>query len=184
MLIKLLLFCSLFCILAAIAVAEENTDAAKSPPYDPGKTLVAVLPTVLKSAESAAQTQNAREEAQKMLTEDFSERGFQIVPKDKLAEVCTKRRFDPLDSECLTKENLAGMGAEVGANLVAYVTIQSFNSDFRNMVVVKVKVLDVRTQAYVVNETSKAENDKLRKKGRMEAMHGAIKNALKEFLAP
>ena len=183
--VRLFVLCVVLCVLATtIAVPEENPEAAKKPTYEPSKTLIAVLPTVLKSAESAAQSQNAKEEAQKMLAEDFSERGFQIVAKDKLSDICAKRKFDPLDSECLTKESLAGVGAEAGAALVAYATLQSFNSELRNMAVVKVKVLDVQTQTYVVNETRKAENDKLRKKGRMVALHRAIENALDDFFKP
>ena len=165
--------------------AVTSTDSTQKPLFEPAKTMVAVLPTASKVTDAIVRDAKAAENAKRMVEEEFSKRGFRLVNADDLANGLKKAKFDPTDVESITKTKLTEVGRELGADIVAHVTLQQFESEARNVVVIRMKVWDVKAEAYLVNGIFKAEKKTIsRKKGRMAALEQAVEKSLEDVLKP
>ena len=177
--------CLLCFPVAAFGADEPQSTTPKPPVFEPAKTRVLVLPTISKVGDQVAKTANAPEQAQKMIEEQFSQRGFVTATAEEVKKALAAAKIDLTDLENYTKDQIAAAGKEAGVALAVGTVLQAFESDARNLCVLRVKVLDVGAGNYLVNGVFKGEKGGLsRKKGRLAAMGNAVEKALVDLLKP
>lgn len=85
---------------------------------------VAFVPVFNQSGEKWVELQNRQVEAgNKWLVEEFTKRGFTVVPADEVTKAISELKIDFGDEEQRTRENLYRIGQKTGATLVAFPVI-------------------------------------------------------------
>jgi hypothetical protein len=85
---------------------------------------IAFVPVFNQSGEKWVELQARQVEAgNKWLVEEFSKRGFTVVPADEVAKAISELKIDFGDEEQRTRENFYKIGQKTGATLVAFPVI-------------------------------------------------------------
>lgn len=85
---------------------------------------IALVPIVNDSGEKWVELQNRQVEAGgKWLVEEFTKRGFTVVPAEEVARAIAELKIDFGDEEQRTRENLYRIGQSTGATLVNFSVI-------------------------------------------------------------
>jgi hypothetical protein len=173
-----------FCLAGAVLAADDAaSQVASVPAFNPAKTKVLVLPFMATATTGTNRFAKGLEEGRAFVEQQFADHGFQIVSREEADKGCKECKYDPLDHEnSIKKKNMAAVGRQVGAAIVASVVVQDFEDSANAVsfyVAIRIKALDVNSETYLVNQVEKAQNKRRSFKSAKSWMQNATKQCVK-----
>ena len=145
--------------LVLLAIALIAVAAASAQTYPKG-TKIAIVPVFNQSGEKWPELQQRQVKAgNKWLDEEFTKRGFSVVPADEVAKAIVELKINLGDEEQRSRANLYQIGQRIGATLVVFPVIVASDQNktgglfpkSQGSVTIKLWLVDAVKQETVIN---------------------------------